>query len=235
MGAPENSAEWFKGNGIIFRQSMLYALSFTFLLWVIKGYEGITGNDLGYLGIFPRTLKGVIGIVTSPLIHGDSFHLLSNTFPIIMLGAGLFYFYNEIAKKVFILIYFLTSLSVWMVARQAYHIGASGLIYGLLSFLFFIGLFRKDSASMTISLIVLLLYSGMLGGLFPADQRISYESHIMGSFVGLAIAFFYRNSAHANREEDQEDENTDDPPEGFSEPTHTYEGNASFKCELKKK
>lgn len=225
-----------KINAAIFRQSMLYTFSFAALLWAVKAFEWLSGADLGRFGIYPRTLKGMIGIIASPLVHGDSFHLLSNTFPLIMLGVGLFYFYNDIARRVFLLIYFLTSFSVWMVAREAWHIGASGVVYGLVSFLFFIGLFRKDSASMTISLIVLLLYSGMLGGLFPAELGISYESHIMGAFVGLAAAFFYRKSGRRDIPGDSDEEGPEDPSEpGFSDPSHTYERDVSFKYDLKKK
>jgi len=225
-----------KINAIVFRQSLLFAFSFAALMWAVKGYEWLSGVNLSRLGVYPRTLKGMIGIIASPLVHGDSFHLLSNTFPIVMLCVGLFYFYHNIAPRVFLLIYFLPSFSVWIVAREAWHIGASGVVYGLVSFLFFIGLFRKDSASMTVSLIVLFLYSGMLGGLFPGDLGISYESHLMGAFVGLAAAFFYRKSGRpVEPDEGEEDEDDQFPADGFSGPSHTYGEDVSFKYELKKK
>lgn len=188
-------------DGALLRRSIYITLSFTALLWFIKAVEWAAMIDLTFLGIYPRSLTGAIGIITSPLVHGDEFHLLSNTFPLITLGLGLFYFYSKIAKKVFLWIYFLTGIWVWIIAREAYHIGASGIVYGILSFLFFIGLFQKDSKSIAISLIILFLYQGMWAGIAPVDESISYESHILGSIAGVFVAFFYRKENLLSEEE----------------------------------
>jgi len=153
-----------------------------------------TDSDLSFLGILPRTLKGSLGIITSPLIHGNFAHLLSNTFPLLLLTAGVVYFYNRIAFQVVSIIYLLTGIWVWIVAREAYHIGASGLIYGLVTFLFFSGIFRKDASSVALSLIVIFLYGGMLYGLVPTDSGVSYESHIVGAVTGMLIAFYFRKT-----------------------------------------
>lgn len=223
-------------NTQVFKKSMWYTTMFVGVLWLIKAYELTFGADLGYLGIFPLTLKGTIGIFTSPLIHGDPLHLLSNTFPLILLGVGLFYFYHKIAKRVFLWIYILTGVGVWIIAREAYHIGASGIIYGILSFLFFIGLFNKDNKSMVISLIILFLYGGMVAGLFPSDNKISYESHIMGAFAGLIVAFMYRNQGmegSVKDEDDQEKQENQDVPH-YSQPDHTHSSpQISFKIQYK--
>jgi len=176
-----------------FRTSVKYALGFTGVLWFTKLIEWLLAADFGVYGIYPRTLTGTVGILVSPLIHGDFTHLFSNTFPLIFLGVGVMFFYRRVAVDVFFLIYLLTGIAVWFMARQAYHIGASGIIYGLVSFLFFSGLIRKDLKSVTVSLVVLFLYSGMLQGIFPIATRISWESHLMGSVVGFGCALVFRN------------------------------------------
>lgn len=178
---------------IKFRNSVSFVVSFTILLWVVKALEWAVELDFGFLGILPRTLSGTMGIFTAPLIHGDVLHLISNTFPLLLLGVSVFYFYDRIALEVFAWIYFMSGFWVWMAARDAYHIGASGLVYGLVAFLFFSGLFRRDTKSLSISLIVIFLYGGMLQGLFPTDGRISWESHLLGALAGAFCAFFYRD------------------------------------------
>jgi membrane associated rhomboid family serine protease len=212
-------------NSWVFKRSVVFTSAFVTVLWVIKAFEWVSGTDLGYLGVYPLTMKGAIGIFTSPLIHGDHFHLLSNTFPLLLLGMGLFYFYYRIAKKVFLWIYLLTGCGVWIIAREAYHIGASGIIYGLLSFLFFIGLFNKDQKSIVISLIVLFLYGGMIAGFFPSDQRVSYESHVMGALAGTMVAFGFRKQGlggPVQRIDDEEEDKPDMDFPHFSKPDHTH-------------
>lgn len=177
---------------IRFRSSIFYTMTFVGILWLVRITESLLSFDLGVLGIHPRSLAGTVGIITGPLVHGDFQHLMSNSLPLIFLGIGVFYFYNRIALEVFFGIYFFTSLWVWIVARDAYHIGASGIVYGLASFLLFSGFFRKDSRSIAISLIVIFLYGGMAYGLFPVNEGISWESHLLGSLAGLISAFFYR-------------------------------------------
>ena len=177
---------------IRFRSSIFYTMTFVGILWLVRITESLLSFDLGVLGIHPRSLAGTVGIITGPLVHGDFQHLTSNSLPLIFLGIGVFYFYNRIALEVFFGIYFFTSLWVWIVARDAYHIGASGIVYGLASFLLFSGFFRKDSRSIAISLIVIFLYGGMAYGLFPVNEGISWESHLLGSLAGLISAFFYR-------------------------------------------
>ena len=174
------------------RISIQYTLVFVSLLWLVKLLEWVTSMDLAVLGIYPRTLAGSVGIVTSPFIHGDFLHLFSNTFPLVFLGIGTIYFYRHIAIDAFIAIYLITGTLVWLLARNAYHIGASGLVYGLVSFLFFSGILRKDIRAVAISLVVVFFYGGMIYGIFPTKETISWESHLLGSIAGFFIAFMYR-------------------------------------------
>lgn len=179
-------------DAIRFRYSVAYTLGFIALLWLIKTIEWALSVDFGVFGIHPRTLEGTFGIITGPLIHGDFMHLLSNSFPLILLGVGVLYFYNKIAVHVFLWIYLVTGISVWIFARDAYHIGASGVVYGLVAFLFFSGLFRRDARSIAIAFTVILLYGGMFYGVIPTDPHISWESHLLGSFTGIFCAFYYK-------------------------------------------
>lgn len=198
---------------IKFRYAVYIVVSFVSILWVIKAIELAGDVSFSKLGILPRTLKGTIGIITGPLIHGDIFHLISNTLPILLLGILLFYFYHRIAVEIFIWIYLVTGFWTWILARNAYHIGASGIVYGMASFLFFGGIIRKSKQLMTVSGIIILLYGGFLYGIFPdfVEADVSWESHALGALVGVLLAIVFRKTKidvdQDNQEEDPPDEN----------------------------
>ncbi len=177
-----------------FRESVFITLAFLGVLWCIKSWEYATSVDLSFLGIYPRSLKGSLGIVTAPFIHGDIQHLLSNTFPLAILGVGLFFFYRKIAFEVFIIVYLSTGFWVWTIARPAFHIGASGIIYGLVAFLFFFGLIKRDARSLAVSMIVVFLYHGLFAGIFPFSDQVSWESHLFGGLSGLFCAIHFRKA-----------------------------------------
>ena len=158
----------------------------------MKLIELISEQDFYIYGIYPRELYGLKGIVLAPFLHSGLNHLIDNSLPLFLLMVALFYFYHEIALKVFLLSFFITNGMVWIGARAAYHIGASGLIYSFASFLFFSGILRRYPRLVAISLLVVFLYGGLVWGLFPVDVTISFESHIYGAIVGLVLSFFYR-------------------------------------------
>ncbi|MEO1054660.1 MAG: rhomboid family intramembrane serine protease [Bacteroidota bacterium] len=175
------------------RKSIIIPFLFIALLWTVKLAEYAFDYDLGLLGIYPRTLYGTIGIITGPLVHGDLLHLITNSFPIIILGVGIFYFYQRIAWQVILLVYMMTGLWVWIAARPAYHIGASGLVYGLLFFLLVSGFLKKDRRALVISFIVIFLYgSSLFTGIIPTEEHISWESHLMGAIAGIFCAIYFR-------------------------------------------
>lgn len=162
-----------------------------FLMWAGFYVELLFQLPLSLFGIAPRTFHGLIGIFTAPLIHGDILHLISNTVPMLFLGVVLFFFYNQIGAQVFFRAYFWTNILVWLFARPANHIGASGVVYALAFFLIFFGLFRRDFVSIFISVIVLLLYGGVFYGVLPTDPRVSWESHFAGALVGIGSAITF--------------------------------------------
>lgn len=171
--------------------SSVIPLRLVFLMWLCFFLEVNLGLPISQCGIMPRTLKGLVGIFMAPLIHGDLFHLLSNSVPLLFMGSLLFYFYNRIAAKVFFRSYFWTNILVWLFARPANHIGASGVVYGLAFFLIFFGLFRRDVLSILISVVTLILYGSVFYGILPNDPFVSWESHFGGALVGIASAITF--------------------------------------------
>ncbi|MEQ9297287.1 MAG: rhomboid family intramembrane serine protease [Cyclobacteriaceae bacterium] len=163
-------------------------LRMTFLLWLTFSIQFYLGTDLGFLGIYPRHFSGLLGVITGPLVHGDWVHLMSNTFPFLFLSGAIYLFYPKIANQVFIQCYLITGLLVWVFGRSFYHIGISGVVYGLAFFLISLGLFRKDFKSLLISIITISIYGGLIYGLLPEDTYVSWESHLMGAIVGVGTA-----------------------------------------------
>ena len=164
-----------------------------FLLWSIKIGEIFFGRSLSHWGLWPRTAEGLVGILTMPLLHGDFDHLVSNSVGLFFLGLALLHFYPKVAAKVVLLTILWGGLLVWLMARPAYHIGASGLIYGLSSFLFFSGLLRRDRRSVGAALIVAFLYGSAVWGVLPYKVGISWEGHLFGAIAGTLLALRYKN------------------------------------------
>lgn len=164
-----------------------------FLMWLVFFVELNFGIRLSVFGILPREPIGLLGILFAPLLHGSLVHLISNTLPLLFLGVTLYFFYGRIAKKVFLLSYFLTGSLVWLFGRTSFHIGASGLIYGIASFLFFSGIVRAEFKSLVISIAVMLTYGGLVWGVLPTVPGVSWESHLFGALVGGVAAYVYRN------------------------------------------
>ncbi len=190
-----------------FRRGLYVALTIVITIWIVKLIELSFGISFVKFGILPRQISGLIGIVTFPFIHANFEHLLSNSFPILFLVPAIFYFYPSAAPKVLILIYILSGVLLWFIGRESYHIGASGFIYGLVTFTFFSGVIRWDRRSIVLSLIVTFLYGGFTWGVLPIDSKISWEGHLSGAFIGIVCAFLFRKSdpydKFAGMEEDE--------------------------------
>lgn len=168
----------------------LYTVLF---LWVIFWFEINFGYNFTNYGIYPRTLKGLRGILFSPFIHSGVKHLFNNSIPLFVLLISLFYFYKKIAFKILIYGTLLSGFLTWIIAREAYHIGASGIVYLLFSFILFSGIIRKYYRLIAVSLIVIFLYGSMIWYILPIRDEISWEGHLSGFLVGLLFAFTYRN------------------------------------------
>jgi len=188
---------------------LLTPLLFPVILWAVHLLSLLLNEDLSKLGLLPRNLVGLLGIFTSPLIHADFSHLISNTIPLIILGWIIFYFYPKLSYLLFVFIYFFTGLLVWIFARQVFHIGASGIVYGFVSFLFFSGIFRKDNTSIALALVITFLYGGLVWGMVPGWKGISWESHLFGAITGLIAAYLFRKIDPPSKKYDWEDEPDD--------------------------
>ncbi len=176
--------------------------------------------------MLPRDVEGLKGIFSSVFIHGDLEHITSNSLPILVLGMLLFDFYKKIAKQAFIWIWIISGIWLWIGGRNSsenpnYHIGASTLIYGLSSFLFFSGILRKHKHLMVISALVVFLYGSITHGIFPIQQGISWEGHLFGAISGALVAYNYRKEGPRSSgyywPKEEEEETTDN----YWEENHT--------------
>lgn len=197
----------------IIRYSLFVSGLFIVVLWLVKLFEIEFNLDFSNWGVLPLSVKGLRGILFSPLIHANFDHLIANTLPIFILTFSLFFFYRKSSYTIFVLIYLLSGLFVWLGGREALHIGASGVIYGLAAFLFLSGIISFNIRLLTISMVVSLIYGGMFWGIFPIKPEISWESHLWGGISGLALVIFFRKSIPYDHIETEDDENDENLPE----------------------
>ena len=159
------------------------------LIWMVYYLDIAFHLHLNTHGILPRTFSGLQGIFFSPFLHGDFNHIANNSWPLFILTMALLYFYREVSLKVLFYGVLLSGFITWIIARNSYHIGASGLIYVLVSFIFFKGMMTKYYRLMALSLAVVLLYGGMVWYVFPEiDTTISWEGHLAGLITGFVFA-----------------------------------------------
>lgn len=178
------------------RNAIPPALLVLVLMWLFYWADFLFIYDFHRLGVVPKRISGLSGILFMPWIHAhsDVKHILNNSLPAFLLVTLLFYSYKEIALKVFLLGWFLTGLFLWIFGANngAHHIGMSGVIYCLAAFLFTSGVLRKYLPLQALSLFIVFLYGSMIWGIFPTKERISWEGHLSGMVVGVVLAFLYR-------------------------------------------
>ncbi|MDF2177260.1 rhomboid family intramembrane serine protease [Aliiglaciecola sp. CAU 1673] len=175
------------------RSAMLISVLFLCFLWWIKLFESFSGIDLGAWGLRPLEPMGLIGILTGPLLHGSYSHLFANSLPILILGSLFIYGYPRAWKRAVVLIWLLSGLGVWLFARQAIHLGASGLNHGLFFFLLLSSIIRRDKRSVGLMMIGAFLYGGMLMSIFPREPNISFEYHFFGAMAGLLASLLFQH------------------------------------------
>ena len=166
---------------------------FLLIMWGVKLVELQFDFSFIQFGVFPQTSKGLRGILFSPFIHKDFTHLFNNSYPILILGGLLFSMYQKIALQIFTWLFFISGFWLWIIGRPSFHIGASGLIYALASFLFISGVIRKNRRLAAVSLVIIFLYGSMIWGIFPVKGPVSWEGHLAGFMAGILVAIFHRN------------------------------------------
>ena len=199
------------------------------VLWLVHFLDRGLGLELHRAGVLPREWWGLTGVLVSPLVHGDMEHLFNNSIPVFVLGWALMYFYPRVAGPVVLGTWLLSGIWVWISARSNYHIGASGVVYGMAAFLFVSGVIRRQRTLMALALLVVFLYGSMVWGLFPIVPRVSWESHLWGAVAGMLMAWLYRGVPPAVQDpqpvqQDEPDEpDLDDPgssPQPHPEASH---------------
>lgn len=194
---------------------VIYPLIFVMLMWIVFWLEIRFNLNFTPSGIYPRRFSGLQGVLFSPFIHGSLKHLFNNSIPILALTAALFYFYRKVAWRVLFFIAIGGGLLTWIVARPSYHIGASGVVYGLASFLFFKGIWSKHYRLTALSLIVVFIYGSLVWGTMPLDPSMSWEGHLSGFIVGLILAFAVRQKIAAPKKYEWEKEDFDEENDPF--------------------
>lgn len=174
--------------------SILLSTAFLALIWCIKSAEIMFHLDLGWMGVTPLTVHGLIGILTAPLVHGSLEHIFNNTLPLLILGSVLIYGYPKSRWRVVMLVWFVSGVGVWLFARPAIHLGASGLSHGIFFFLLLVSILRRDKSSIAIMMIAFFMYGGMSMTIFPREQGVSYEYHFFGALGGVLSALLWYKS-----------------------------------------
>jgi len=167
-------------------------LLFLVIIWIIYCIEIFFGFNLNKLGVYPRSFQGLKGIFFTHFIHSDTNHLLSNSVPLFVLLTSLLFFYRKVAFQILFFGGLLTGLLTWCIARESYHIGASGLIYLLFSFQLFSGVIKKHYRLIALSFGIIFFYGSMIWYVLPVEEGMSWEGHLSGFLIGLFLAYFYR-------------------------------------------
>jgi membrane associated rhomboid family serine protease len=175
-----------------FRLAFKIALGFVALIWLIDMVNWALDLELQRFGVRPRHFAGLPGILFAPLLHGGPYHLLANSMPLLVLGTGILYLYPNSALKVLPAVYLGPGIAVWLLAAGGNHIGSSGLIYGLAGYIFVAGVIRLDRRAIAASLLVSFLYGSMVWGVLPIQPGVSWETHLAGGLIGLALAVALR-------------------------------------------
>lgn len=162
------------------------------MLWVVLIVDYTLGLGLNRFGLRPRHLEGLLGLFTAPLLHGSAEHLFSNTLPLIISMTTILYLYPRSAMRAIPIIWIGSGLLAWLIGRPSLHFGASGFVYGLLAFVFISGLLRLDMRSVAVSVMVWFLYGSMIWGVLPIRPNMSWELHLSGAILGVALAIVFR-------------------------------------------
>lgn len=176
----------------LFRLAAKIALGFVALLWLIQLMNSASGLDPAPFSIRPRQLAGLPGIFLAPLVHGGFDHLIANSPSLLVLGTAMLYLYPGSSLRVLPVVYLGPGIATWVFGRESFHLGASGLVYGLASYVFVAGLLRRDRRAVAASLVVCFMYGSLLLGLVPSEVGVSWETHVAAVVIGIALALALR-------------------------------------------
>lgn len=176
-----------------FKLALRIALLLTGFMWLILFLDYFLALELTRFGLRPGHLKGLIGLLTAPLLHSGVEHMFSNTAPLIVSMTTILYLYPRSSFKVIPIIWIGSGMLAWMIGRPSLHFGASGFVYGLLAFVFVSGILRLDMRSVAVSIMVWFLYGSMIWGVLPIRPNMSWELHLSGAILGVVLAIVFRH------------------------------------------
>ncbi len=191
---------WLASDKVKVFDALLFNVAFLLIIWTLWLIEyAEPGIEIKQFGTRPRSVEGLIGIISTPFLHGSFDHIKGNSLSFLTLSSFLIFFYRDIAFKVMGWLYLVSGVVIWCIAQGGNHIGASGLIYGLASFLFVSGVVRKDPVLLRVALAVAFLYGSIVWWILPIEPGVSWEGHLSGTLVGAILAGLYRSKGPQRR------------------------------------
>lgn len=176
-----------------FQLALRIAVGFAGVLWLIQLSNWALGLGPAGLGVRPREWTGLVGVVFAPLLHGGVEHLLANTPPLVVAGTTMLYLYPQSSARVLPAVYLGPGIAVWLFGRASTHLGASGLVYGLVTYILVAGLIRRDRRAIAASLLVCFMYGALVWGVFPIKMGMSWETHLAAALIGVVLAVRLRH------------------------------------------
>ena len=175
-----------------FRAAALVSVMFVAALAFVHVISWALGLDLQRFGVHPRDVAGLAGIVVAPMLHGDVAHLASNALPLLIAGTALLYLYPDSSRTVLPAVYLGPGILVWLFGRDSIHIGASGLVYGIVAYVFVGGILRRDRRAWAASILVAFFYGALVWGVLPIKHGVSWETHLAAAAIGVVLAIALR-------------------------------------------
>ena len=192
-----------------------FPILFVLIIWITFWFDMKFNLNLKSYGIYPRSIKGLIGVLFSPFVHNSLEHLVNNSIPLFILSSFIFFFYKKLSWRIITLGILFSGIITWIIGRNSFHIGASGLIYVLMSFILFKGIFSKNFNLMSLSLVVVFIYGSLVWYIFPLKQNMSWEGHLSGFLIGFLFALYFKQNVPKKYSYDWEKENFDDKNDPF--------------------
>lgn len=193
-----------------FIKSLLTAFLLLLPMWIVWGMEQSLFSNWYQYGVYPRKIESWYGIFTMHFLHGSFEHIVNNTLSLLVLMTLCKWIYSDSFYKASFWMLVLTGLWTWLFARPSYHIGASGMVYAYTAFIFTSGFLSKNYRLMALSMLIIFLYGSLVWGVFPIQESISWEGHLMGALAGIVVAFMYRSSLPQKEKFHWEDEDEND-------------------------
>ena len=162
------------------------------LIWVVEIVNLFLGNRLVSFGILPRSFTGLIGIPLAPLLHSGIWHTVSNTIPLLVLGSLTLVGGKKLFWETTVNVTLLSGALVWIFGREAYHVGASGLVFGYVGVILARAAIERSITAIAIAIVTVMAYGGLLWGILPLRSYMSFESHLFGLIAGIAIVWLDR-------------------------------------------